>query len=89
MITKKIKTVLIVPVDNALSFAAKGVLATMLNDPCCDYQPIEKLYEIFQNDNRKTIKSALTELCEYGYIFKIENKTYAVNKLKISQMKII
>lgn len=89
MSTKKTKTGLIAPVDNSLSLEAKGVLATMLNDPCCDYQPIEKICCFFRNDSRSTVENALTELYENDYIIKLPKNVFAVNKSKIHDMLII
>ncbi|MCM1008263.1 MAG: hypothetical protein NC485_10105 [Ruminococcus flavefaciens] len=82
-------TGLIAPVDKSLSLEARGVLAVMLNDPCCDYQPIENLYNMFCNDSRSAIKNALSELRENGYVIELPSNVFAVNKTKIHDMLII
>ncbi len=68
MVKDKSEASLIAPVDKTLSLEARGVLAVMLNDPCCDYQPIENLYDMFSNDSHTVVKNALSELRKNGYI---------------------
>jgi hypothetical protein len=79
---------LITPNDYTLSFEATGVLATMLNLPESDYHTAEELCAFFENDSPKAIYKALNELTDAGYLLQV-GRTYAVNKLKITGMKII
>ena len=79
---------IISPDDNSLSYEAKGVLTTMLNNPRTDYCTLEELCNHFQNDSLKNIKFALNELVTAEYIIFVDER-YAVNKLKILNMKII
>lgn len=80
---------IIVPNDNRLSFEATAVLTAMLNLPEGDYHTPEELCTFFESDSLKTIKAALTELAEAKYLICVNKKTYAVNKLRIPQMKIV
>ncbi len=77
---------LIVPTDNTLSLEAKGVLATMLNDPCCDYCLITDLQNNLRTDEKSMLEKALIELCEKNYVIKLPSSTFAVNKVKIHDM---
>lgn len=72
-----------------LSLEAKGVLSTMLNNPETDYCTLNKLCEFFKSDSPQIIKKALSELTEAGYLICIKNQLYAVNKLKLPQMKVV
>lgn len=78
----------IAPNDNSLSCEATGVLSKMLNLPESDYLTAEELCPLFENDSLKTIRAALHELTDAGYLLRI-GKTYAVNKLRIPQMKLV
>ena len=78
----------IAPNDNSLSCEATGVLSKMLNLPESDYLTAEELCPLFENDSLKTIRAALHELTDAGYLLCI-GKTYAVNKLRIPQMKLV
>lgn len=89
MIKTNEQTGLIAPVDKSLSLEARGILATMLNDPYCDYQPIEKLCNFFRTDSRSTVENALSELCQSGYVIELPSNVFAVNKTKIHDMLII
>lgn len=89
MVKNKSEASLIAPVDKTLSLEARGVLAVMLNDPCCDYQPIENLYDMFSNDSHTVVKNALSELRKNGYILELPSNVFAVNKTKIHDMLII
>ncbi len=80
---------LITPVVNDLSYTALGVLGTMINNPLCDYRTAEELCQFFESDTLKTIRSALSELAYKGYVIAFDNHTFAVNKLKITEMKVI
>ena len=82
-------TEMIIPSDDqTLSYPAKGVLGTMLNDPESDYHTAHELCRYFRSDSLNSIQAALDELTEKGYVIKLENGAYAVNKMKIPQMKI-
>lgn len=78
----------IAPNDNSLSCEATGILSKMLNLPESDYLTAEELCPFFENDSLKTIRTALNELTDAGYLLRIGN-TYAVNKLRITQMKLV
>lgn len=80
---------LITPDDNRLSLEAKEILSTMLNLPESDYHTAEELCQFFESDPLQTIRKALNELTDAGYLIYMDNKTYAVNKLKITGMKVI
>lgn len=74
--------------DDDLSIEATGVLSKMLNLPETDYHTAEELCPFFENDSLRTIRNALNELKDAGYLLCI-GKTYAVNKVKITQMKLV
>ena len=80
---------MLIPFDCNLSLDAKGVLGTMLNDPESDYHTANELCRYFQADSLNSIQKSLDELVKAHYIIKLSDGTYAVNKLKIPQMKII
>ena len=73
--------------DDNLSCEATAILLKMLNFPESDYHTAEELCLIFENDSLRTIKTALNELTETDYLLRIGN-TYAVNKVRITQMKL-
>ena len=75
------------PNDNDLSLEANGVLSKMLNNPDTDYVKAVDLCAVCENDSLRTIKKALTELTNKGYLLRIGN-TYAVNKVRITGMKL-
>ena len=75
------------PNDNELSLEANGVLSKMLNFPDTDYHTAEELCPFFENDSLKTIRNALNELYDAGYLRR-SGKTYMVNKVRITQMKL-
>lgn len=89
MIKVKRETGLIAPVDKSLSLEERGILAVMLNDPDCDYKPIEEIYDMFQNDSKRTIETTLSKLFDKGYIIKLQQNIIAVNKIKICNMQLI
>ena len=74
--------------DNNLSCNAEGMISVMLNCPMADYSTAENLCTVFVNDSLKTITSALEELINAGYVHKIGDR-YAINKIKITQMKVV
>ena len=47
----------------------------------------DKLCPFFENDSLRTIRNALNELYDAGYL-RCSGKTYMVNKLRITQMKL-
>ena len=63
--------------------------STMLNLPESDYHTAEELCQFFESDSLQTIRKALSELTDAGYLLCMNNKTYAVNKLRIAGMKVI
>lgn len=79
---------IISPDDNRLSYSAKGVLATMLNNPKTDYRTAEELCTYFESDSLKSIRLALSELVKTEYVIFIDGK-YAVNKPRLLEMKMI
>jgi hypothetical protein len=81
------KNLRIDPNDNDLSLEANGVLSKMLNNPDTDYVKAVDLCAVCENDSLRTIKKALSELTDKGYLLRIGN-TYAVNKVRITQMKL-
>ena len=74
--------------DKTLSSPARGVLGTMLNVPESDYQTAHELCNYFKSDSLNFIQAALDELKEKEYVVRLENGVYAVNKMKIPQMKV-
>ena len=80
---------MLIPFDCNLSLDAKGVLGTMLNYPESDYHTANELCGYFQEDSLNSIQRSLDELMKAHYVIKLPNGAYAVNKLKIPQMKII
>lgn len=73
--------------DDNLSCEATAILLRMLNFPDTDYHTAEELCPFFENDSLKTIRNALNELYDAGYLQR-SGKTYMVNKLRITQMKL-
>lgn len=76
------------PNDNELSLEANAVLSKMLNSPDTDYVTEADLCTVCENDSLKTIRKALHELTDKKYLLYIDSK-YAVNKQKITQMKLV
>lgn len=74
--------------DENLSCNAEGMISVMLNCPMADYSTAENLCSVFVNDSLKTVRETLDELTRAGYVHKIGN-LYAVNKIKITQMKAV
>lgn len=80
----------IYPDDGSLSITAMGVLSKMLNLPELDYHTAEELFPHFEQDTPKSVRQALRELTAAEYLlFFPAAKTYAVNKMKIPQMKVV
>ena len=73
--------------DNKLSCEATAILLRMLNFPDTDYHTAEELCPFFENDSLRTIRNALNELYDAGYLCRI-GETYMVNKFRITQMKL-
>lgn len=73
--------------DDNLSCEATAILLKMLNFPDTDYHTAEELCPFFENDSLKTIRNALNELYNAGYLRR-SGKTYMVNKVRITQMKL-
>lgn len=69
--------------DDKLSCEATAILLRMLTD----YHTAEELCPFFENDSLRTIRNALNELYDAGYL-RCSGKTYMVNKLRITQMKL-
>lgn len=78
----------IYPNDNQLSLEANGLLSAMLNVPERDYHTAEELCVFSECDSLKTIRMAIAELKDKGYIICVNGK-YAVNKLTIPSMKVV
>lgn len=83
------KKKMIVPSDERLTTFELGLLSTLVNNPETDYKKAEELCPYFRSDTLDDIQSALDKLAEYDYLNIIPNGVYAVNKLKIHQMKIL
>ncbi len=81
---------LILPTDaiSELSLEAIGLLSTMVNIPECDYITDKQLCEYSPSDSLLSIRQALAELVEKDYLNLFDDGIYAVNKLKIINMKI-
>ena len=73
--------------DDKLSCEATAILLRMLNFPDTDYHTAEELCPFFENDSLRTIRNALNELYDAGYLWRI-GETYMVNKFRITQMKL-
>ena len=54
--------------DDKLSCEATAILLRMLNFPDTDYHTAEELCPFFENDSLKTIRNALNELYNAGYL---------------------
>lgn len=80
---------LIIPTNKNLSLEAMGILATMVNNPDDDYCTDEELHRSLKSDTLDTIHSALKELIAKEYVYQLDGCVYAVNKLKLFQMKLI
>ncbi|MDD7294041.1 MAG: hypothetical protein PUG85_01315 [Oscillospiraceae bacterium] len=80
---------IISPSNMNLSLEAVGVLSTMLNVPESDYCTVTQLHEAIPADSVSTIQTALDELYAKEYVIRLDGSTYAVNKLKLFQMKLI
>ena len=76
------------PNDSELSLEANAVLSKMLNSPDTDYITEVDLCTVCENDSLKTIRKALHELTDKKYLLLIGCK-YAVNKQKVTQMKLV
>lgn len=83
------KFYMISPNVRKMSLDATGLLFTMLNDPESDYCTVVQLCSVLKADSLNTIQTALQELVAKEYVLKLHNGIYAVNKLKIPQMKMI
>ena len=73
--------------DDKLSCEATAILLRMLNFPDTDYHTGEEVCQFFENDSLNTIWIALKELYYAGYLRR-SGKTYMVNKVRITQMKL-
>ena len=79
----------IIPNDNGnLSLPAYAILDNMLNFPEMDYRTFEEMCSFFPQDKPSTVRNALTELKNEKYIIIINGSTYAVNKLRIPNMRL-
>jgi len=81
--------VIFAPTDNSLSLGARGILGVMLNDPNSDYCTFSDLCKAFANDSENNVQEALNELCKDGYIIRIRDEIFAVNKSAIPFMTVI
>ena len=70
------------PNDDKLSCEATAILLRMLNFPDTDYHTAEELCPFFENDSLKTIRNALNELYDAGYLWRI-GENYMVNKFRM------
>lgn len=76
------------PNDSELSLEANAVLSKMLNSPDTDYITEVDLCTVCENDSLRTIRKALRELTEKEYLLHLGSR-YAVNKKKVTQMKLV
>ena len=53
-----------------------------------NYRTAHELCSYFKSDSLNFIQAALDELKEKEYVVRLENGVYAVNKMKIPQMKV-
>ena len=75
--------------DNGnLSLPAYAILDNMLNFPEMDYRTFDEMCSFFPQDKPSTVRNALTELKNEKYIIIINGSIYAVNKLRIPNMKL-
>ncbi len=79
----------IFPKDNKLSMEAKGLLSLMLNCVEYDYCSRESLYLASPNDSERTIDKAISELCKNEFVIEFQPDCFAVNKMKLPEMKIV
>ena len=86
---KLLKNRYILPTDNSLSLEAKGLLGVMLNCIEYDYCSRNDLYREFPKDSKRTVDSAISELCNKGYIIEYQQNCFAVNKMKLPSMMIV
>lgn len=79
----------IIPNDHGvLNLPAYAILDNMLNVPERDYRTFEEMCSFFPKDETSTARNALTELKDEKYVIIIHGNTYAVNKLRIPNMKL-
>lgn len=71
-----------------LSKPAYAILNNMLKFPEMDYRTFNEMYPFFPKDEPSTIRNAMTELINEKYVIIIHGNTYAVNKLRIPNMKL-
>ncbi len=71
-----------------LTLPAYAILDNMLNVPERDYLTFEEMCSFFPKDEPSTVRNALTELKDEKYVIIIHGNTYAVNKLRIPNMKL-
>ncbi|MCR5121188.1 MAG: hypothetical protein K6B74_02070 [Ruminococcus sp.] len=60
----------------------------MLNVPERDYRTFEEMCCFFPKDTPATVRDALSELRKEKFVIIIHGDTYAVNKLRIPNMKL-
>ena len=65
-----------------------GLCDPRLNVPERDYRTFEEMCSFFPKDEPSTARNALTELKDEKYVIIIHGNTYAVNKLRIPNMKL-
>lgn len=79
----------IIPNDNrVLTLPAYAILDNMLNIPERDYRTFEEMCSFFPKDLPTTVRTALNELKNENYIIIIHGDTFAVNKQRITEMKL-
>ena len=71
-----------------LNLQAYAIIDNMLNVPERDYRTFEEMCSFFPKDEPSTARNALTELKDEKYVIIIHGNTYAVNKLRIPNMKL-
>ena len=79
----------IVPNDRGvLTLPAYAILDNMLNVPERDYRTFEEMCSFFPKDTPATVRDALSERRKEKFVIIIHGDTYAVNKLRIPNMKL-
>ena len=69
-----------------LSLEAVAILNNMVYVPERNNRTMKQMFEFFKNDTEKTIRKAIGELIDYGYVSVHENGILSVNKDKVSDL---
>ncbi len=69
-----------------LSLEAVAILNNMVYVPERNNRTMKQMFEFFKNDTEKTIRKAIGELIDFGYVSVNENGILSVNKNKVSDL---